>query len=92
MTKTCNKCNMEGLEWDTSLHETKGIWRLSKDGVPHICRFKKSNKYRLDTKFDLTNCGLCRPSHYGWCRHDDLVYHNLIFHPNKEIKVWQKWQ
>jgi len=89
--KTCKKCNEEELEWDHANHEITGRWRLMKNGVPHLCKFSKVNKYRLDTKYDLEHCGLCQPSHYGWCRHINLQYHMDLFHDKGQVKVWQKY-
>jgi len=44
----CNRCHLDGLEWDKEYHNTHQKWRLIDDnGRPHICR--ESNSSFLST-------------------------------------------
>ena|SRR3990167_3043303 len=33
--KTCNKCGMDGCEWDIELHDQRGYWRLKPHKKPN---------------------------------------------------------
>ncbi len=84
MAKTCNRCKMENLEWDSVHHENTGKWILiNSEGIPHRCTFKKRFQ-RLILKWHLIHCGMC-PTGCGWCTKDQLERHNNIYHPNGEI-------
>jgi len=83
VSKTCNRCKKEGLEWDRVHHENTGKWILAEDGVPHRCLFKKKTD-KLILKYHLTHCGMC-PDGCGWCTKDQLERHNSIYHPHGEI-------
>jgi len=84
LTKTCNRCKKEGLEWDRVNYENTGKWRLvGSDLKPHRCIFKKRID-KLILKWHLIHCGMC-PQGCGWCTKDQLERHNNIYHPNGEI-------
>jgi len=84
MTKACNRCGLDGLEWDKIHHENTGKWRLiNSDLQPHRCISNKKT-HRLILKYDLVHCGMC-PDGCGWCTKEQLERHNSIYHPHGEI-------
>jgi len=88
--KTCNKCDMEGLEWDTTYHDNTDKWRLLEgSGKPHRCYPHKKGKFIL--AHHLKHCGLCE-SNNGWCTADEMDYHMQVCHPLLEYRTLESYR
>ena len=89
MSKKCNRCGKNGLDWNKDHFNKTGKWQLmdhrKKDGEWCINNNHKKPKETKLTKKDFTMCSLCTDSNFGKCLTKDYDEHKRKFHPNNEV-------
>lgn len=88
MSKKCNRCHKNGLDWNKEYFDRSGKWKLmdhrKQDGEWCVKNNFVKSKESKSTKKDYTICPLCEESNFGYCRNSEYEEHKIKHHPNNE--------
>ena len=87
MSKKCNRCGKNGLDWNKNHFDKTGKWQLmdhrKKDGEWCVNNDHRKPK---ESKRDVRLCELCSETSFGLCVGEEgLKKHKEKFHPNGEV-------
>ena len=96
VSKKCNRCGKNGLDWNKEHFDKTGKWNLmdhkKKDGEWCVRNNFVKSKEEKSTKKDYTICPLCSESDFGYCLNTEYVEHMEKHHPNGETRTNEYFQ
>lgn len=91
MSKKCNRCHKNGLDWNKEYFDKSGKWQLmdhkKQDGEWCVKNNFVKSKETKSTKKDYTICPLCTGVYFGYCKNDEYEIHKIKYHPNGETRT-----